>query len=429
MSVQEGLAGRMLVSPWWISLGSGLALIVVNGSISLFSFGVFIKPLETEFGWDRGALSSALALCAICSAISLPFVGVLMDRFGVKPVMLTSIVVFAVNIAAISLSTTLVTFILLTGLTGITGVGQGPTGYVKSISSYFDSRRGVALGLAVSGTGVGNAFLPQYAQWLISHVGWRFAYVGLSLALIIIAVPAILIFVREPSDSPMARVRRVNVESVGDLPGLSIRQALTSRTFWVLITAVILVSTVVNGCVVHTVSLLTDRGWSPQAAAGIMVWAGLASLIGRLIAGYLLDKVFAPYVAGCSFLFALGGMYLLASDINPLLGVIGIGLTTGAEIDIIAFMTSRYFGFRRFGQIYGYIFGVFLIGAGIGPMIMGATQTRFHSYDAAFWGFGFMLAAASLLMLFLRDYTYPPESIATNLDEDRARVLDAHLIG
>ena len=183
-------AAKTLKSPWWIPAGSCIALIVVNGSICVFSFGVFIKPLEAEFGWDRASISFGLTLCALLSAISLPIAGGLMDKFGVRPVMLTSIILFALNVAAVALSNMLAVFILLVAATGITGVGQGPTGYVKSISSYFDKRRGIAIGIAVSGTGIGTAFLPQYAQWLITNMGWRMAYVGLAVALVVIAIPS-----------------------------------------------------------------------------------------------------------------------------------------------------------------------------------------------------------------------------------------------
>src|SRR6478752_3080748 len=94
-------AAKALKSPWWISVGSCMALIVVNGSICVFSFGVFIKPLETEFGWDRASISFGLTLCALCSALTLPIAGSLMDKFGVRPVMLISIMLFAANVAAI----------------------------------------------------------------------------------------------------------------------------------------------------------------------------------------------------------------------------------------------------------------------------------------------------------------------------------------
>jgi MFS family permease len=424
MSTLKDPTGKNLTSPWWIAAGSCIALIVVNGSICVFSFGVFIKPLEAEFGWDRGSISFGLTLCALCSAISLPIVGGLMDKFGLRPVMLTSIVLFALNVAAIALSNMLAIFILLVAATGVTGVGQGPIGYIKSISSYFDRQRGIAIGIAVSGTGLGTALLPQYAQWLITNMGWRMAYVGLAVVLVIIAVPAVFLFVREPEDSPMVRARRTGL-GITALPGLSVREAVSSRTFWLLVGPTFLVATVINGSLVHVVSLLTDWGWSAEAAAGIMVWAGLASLGGRVVAGWMLDKVFAPYVAILSFTVALAGLYLLASGTNPTLGVIGIGITTGAEVDVIGYMTSRYFGLRRFGQLYGYLFGVFLIGTGIGPVVMGAVHTRLQSYDSAFYAFGIMLAVAIIFMLFLGRYRYPVGESADLADVTHSQLSDA----
>jgi cyanate permease len=255
-------------------------------------------------------------------------------------------------------------------------------------------------------------------------MGWRMAYVGLAIVLVLIAVPSVFMFVREPEDSPMARARKT-ASGAGVLPGLSVREAVLSRTFWLLVLPTILVATVVNGSLVHVVSLLTDTGWSPEAAVGIMVWAGLASLGGRVIAGLMLDRVFAPYVAMLSFLVALAGVYLLASGANPTLGVIGIGITTGAEIDIIGYMTSRYFGLRRFGQLYGYLFGVFLIGTGIGPAVMGAVHTRTHSYDPAFYAFGIMLALAIVFMLFLGRYRFPVGEGADLADIAHSQLSDA----
>jgi cyanate permease len=225
-------------------------------------------------------------------------------------------------------------------------------------------------------------------------------------------LPAVMLFVREPDASPSARRARDQSGVTAALPGATARQAIASRTFWILICTVFFVSTVVNGSVVHVVSLLTDRGWSSEAAATIMVWVGLASLVGRLVVGYLLDRIFAPYVAIGLFLIALGGLYLLASGKNAYLGVSGIGMMGGAEVDVIAYMTSRYFGLRRFGQLYGYQFGVFLVGAGLGPMLMGAAQTRLHSYDLPFQVFGVLLVLASLLMLFIGEYAYPAEDLS-----------------
>jgi len=138
---------------WLVPLGGALGLIVGNGPISVFAFGVFIGPLESEFGWSRASLGIATALCALLSAITLPFVGVLMDKFGVRRPLAIAICLFGLNVAAIGQSATLPVFIALTALAGATGAAQSPIGYVKSIASYFDRRRGLAIGIAMSGIG------------------------------------------------------------------------------------------------------------------------------------------------------------------------------------------------------------------------------------------------------------------------------------
>jgi MFS family permease len=400
-------AAKAFASPWWIAFGSCLGLVVANGSICVFAFSVFIKPLEAQFGWDRASISVGLTFCALFAALLLPVVGRLMDRFGVRPVMLVSIVLFGINVACVALSNALPAFIALVALTGITGAGQGPMGYIKSISAHFDRNRGIAIGIAVSGTGIGVALLPQYAQWLITNHGWRVAFVGLAIVLVVIAVPSVFLFVREPRAAAASRVPNIGAGLDMATRGHNVREAVRSRIFWVLVFTGLLVATVLNGVLVHVASLLSDRGWTPQAAAGVLAWAGLASMAGRVVGGYLLDRWFAPYVAMLSFASALVGIALLASGQSVVLGVLLIGITTGTEIDIIGFMTSRYFGLRQFGQLYGYLFGVFLVGTGLGPVAMGAIYTRLHSYDAGFVAFAVMLGVAFVLMFFLGAYNYP----------------------
>ena len=385
-------------SPWWIAFGSATALVVGNGPISLLSFGVFIKPIEQQMGWDRAHLSAAPALAAFLSALCVPIIGALMDRFGVKRILLPVICVFAINVAAIGLAPSFPIFMALMALAGITGAAQGPIGYQKSIARFFDRNRGLATGIAMSGVGVGTALVPQYAQFLIAHLGWRAAYFGMALAMAVIALPAVIFCVREPTSRQEAAAPAVV------LPGLSAAQALRSRAFWILAIVVLSVSTVVNGSVVHTVPLLIDRGFSPARAASMMGAVGLSTIAGRLLTGYLLDRIFAPYVAAAVFLIAAGGLVLLANPVAPLLGVIGLGFATGTEINLIGYMVSRYFGLKRFGQLYGYLFGAFTIGSGLGPLLMGFTYGRSHNYDAAFVGFEIVLVLASALILFVGRY-------------------------
>jgi predicted MFS family arabinose efflux permease len=385
-----------------VPVAGALGLIVGNGPISVFAFGVFIGPLENEFGWSRASLGIAMALCALLSAITLPFVGLLMDKFGVRRPLGFAICLFGLNVAAIGLSTTLPMFIALTAVTGVTGAAQSPIGYVKSIASYFDRRRGLAIGIAMSGIGIGTALVPQYAQWLIGSFGWRMGYMGLGLAVAVVALPSVLLLLQEPVGD------RASSATGEPPPGIALVDAIRGRSFWRIALAVLLVSIAVNGLLVHAVPLLVERGWSSSAAASVLAAAGIGGLSGRILAGYLMDRVFGAYVAAGFFALAIGGTYLLASGANAVLAMVAIGLAAGAEVDMIGFFVSRYFGLKRFGQLYGALFAIFTVGAGLGPLLLGALYTRVHGYEAGMWTCGVSLAAASLCVLTLGAYSYQP---------------------
>jgi MFS family permease len=174
---------------------------------------------------------------------------------------------------------------------------------------------------------------------------------------------------------------------------------LGGRQFWLIACALLLVSTVTQGLVVHTVPLLTDKGYSPETAATLMVAVGLSTMAGRLLSGYLVDRIFAPFIAAFFFLLPCLGIYLLDSTVLPVAGIISLGLAFGTEIDMIGYLTSRYFGMKRFGQLYGYLFASFVIGSAIGPLMMGLAFERLHSYEPALWTIGaFMLIASAAIL-------------------------------
>src|SRR5712664_979666 len=197
--------GAAFGARWWIVFGATLSMLVAQGPVILYTLGLFIKPLNQEFGWDRASISAAGGVAAIFSAITIPFVGSLIDRWGVRTVLLPIVVLCASSVALIALTpNSVVVFMLLFAITGVLGSGQGPLGYAKCVSAWFDDRRGLALGITMSGIGLGAALIPQYTQFLIGSFGWRVAYLGLGLLTLIVALPAVLIFIREPTKSKTA---------------------------------------------------------------------------------------------------------------------------------------------------------------------------------------------------------------------------------
>jgi predicted MFS family arabinose efflux permease len=402
--------GATFESRWWIVFGATLSMFVAQGPVILYTLGLFIKPLNQEFGWDRASISAAGGIAAIVSAITIPFVGSLIDRWGVRTVLLPIVVLCGSSVALIALTPkSIVVFMLLFAITGVLGSGQGPLGYAKCVSAWFDDRRGLALGITMSGIGLGAALIPQYTQFLIGHLGWRAAYAGLGLLTVVVAFPAVFLFIREPAGAKTAVARSQSSPAENRPPDLEVREVLGGRRFWLIACALLLVSTVTQGLVVHTVPLLTDNGYSPETAATLMIAVGLSTMAGRLLSGYLVDRIFAPFVAAFFFLLPCLGIYLLVSTISPVAGIISLGLASGTEIDMIGFLTSRYFGMKRFGQLYGYLFASFVVGSAVGPYMMGLAFERLHSYEPALWMFSAFMLVASGAILSLGPYRFPPD--------------------
>jgi MFS family permease len=413
--------GAPFESRWWIVFGATLSMLVAQGPVILYTLGLFIKPLNQEFGWDRASISAAGGIAAIFSAITVPFVGSLIDRWGVRTVLLPIVVLCASSVALIALTPkSVVVFMLLFATTGILGSGQGPLGYAKCVSAWFDDRRGLALGITMSGIGLGAALIPQYAQFLIGNFGWRAAYAGLGLLTLMVAFPAVFLFIREPARAKFAAAQ--SSASEDRPPDLEVREVLGGRRFWLIACTLLLVSTVTQGLVVHTVPLLTDNGYSPEVAAALMMAVGLSTMAGRLLSGYLVDRIFAPFVAAFFFLLPCLGIYLLDSAISPVAGIISLGLASGTEIDMIGFLTSRYFGMKRFGQLYGYLFASFVVGSAVGPTMMGLAFERLHSYEPALWMFSVFMLVASGAILSLGPYRFPAEG---KTPADAGRIVHA----
>ena len=393
-------------NPWWVVVGAVGGLVVCNGPVLSFTFGVFLKPIMADMGWQRGAASFALSFGGICSALTVPVLGRMMDRWGIRRVALPGIVFYAFTMCVLGLSPrSLIIFTLLFALTEAASAIQTPIGYAKAIAAWFDRRRGLALGVAMSGVGLGGFIMPQLAQALIDRVGWRGTYPILGLLTLAIAFPLVALWIREPRPGEGER----RTLGASDLTGLTVRAAAATRRFWLMGATFFLVAIAINGTVAHVVPLLTDHGISAGAAAAVMGVFGLATMAGRLLAGYLVDRIFAPFVATVFFLAPIAGFVLLsnASGAAPAVGVILLGLGLGTEIDMIAFLVSRYMGQRAFGEIYGCFFMIFGFGSSFGRFLGGFVYDVAGSYNPALIGAAIALVVAVILVNLLGAYAYP----------------------
>ncbi len=394
--------GGVDANRWWIVLGATLGLTVGNGPIMQFTFGVFLKPVTAALGTDRGTLSAAILIGLGCTGLVTPIVGALVDRYGIRRVSLPAITCFALSLICLGLfASSVVSFIAIFGVMGVFAAGQTPLPYAKSLASSFDRHRGLALGIAMAGVGLGTVLMPLITQKVIDVSNWRVAYVALGIILFVVAMPAMAFLIREPS-------RGKDTASSDLLEGWTGRYVLSVPSFWILAIAFFSLAFSCSGVVAHIVAIMSDRGISRDIAASTLATVGVALIFGRLIAGYLLDRIFGPYVAVFFFLLPLLGLGMLVQGSSTLavVGTILVGLGLGAEVDIIAFLISRYFGMRSFGQIYGYLFAVFMLANGLGPFVMGQVFARSGGYGPAMIAMGVSLVVSSILLLRLGPYNF-----------------------
>ena len=395
-----------LRSPWWVVLGAALGMIVSNGPIMSFSFGVLIKPIAESLHWSRADVTAGLAISGFTSAFSSPILGRFMDSFGVKPVTLCCVVLFGASVAAVGLvPPTQTSFLLLYAVMGAFSSGIAPLPYAKSLSAAFDARRGLALGVAIGGVGIGVAVVPQYVLYLVEHYGWQGAYVGLGLLHIAIAFPAVALLVREPAP----RSQR-GADWAASLPGMTLRQAMLTPAFWFITFAFILSSAALVGATTHIVPILTDAGISPGLATSALSVSGIALIVGRVASGWLADKVFAPVITAVFTALPLIGVVLLGTGMGgmmPFVAAFLIGVGVGGELDLMALLISRYFGLRAFGLLYGLLTGLYFLAAHVGPFLIDVVYGMAHSYLWSLAAAAGLLAGACVLILCLGPYTFP----------------------
>jgi MFS family permease len=386
-----------------------------TGTIVVLSFGVFFKPLSQYFHASRAAVSLAFTLHNLVGAACIPLIGRLIDCFGARRVILTGTTIFGLVLLSGGLVGSSITYLYLFYVAlGLVAGTTSPVPYGVVVSRWFDRQRGLALGLMAFGLGLGAIAMPLVAQRLIAMFGWRATYAIFGCAALLLSLPVVAAFLAEdPRQKGMWPDGIVPTQSAeqdkGHYEGLSWRDTWHQPTFWLLICAFFLAGASLFACVLHMPALLTDRGVSPQGAAVASSIVGVALLVGRIGAGYLLDRIFAPRLALLLFGGSAVGIALLSAGSVGKIALVAaflVGVGVGAEVDIIAYLMGRYFGLRALGTAFGYGFGSYVFGGALGALLMGAGFDLTHSYTVPLAGFFIAMVLAAWLMTRLGPYQY-----------------------
>ncbi len=377
---------------WTVILAAAVGVGLGTTGLPIYTTGQFIRPLQDAFGWSRSATAGGLIFITIGNVLMAPVIGTLIERFGVRRIAMTAQLGLCLGYFSLTLNGgSLALYYAGWALLAVLGAGTSPIVWTRAVASWFERGRGLALGITLCGTGLVAVFGPRVIGTIIAAYGWRAGFYTLSGAQILVGLPVVFLLFR-------ARQASASPASDFDLRGAALSEAVRSTRFWRLLAAFFLISIVVGGLIVNLPPMLADRGVPLAQAGQALGLLGVAIIVGRLSIGWLVDRFPARIVAPIYILLPALGCHLLAGGSLPAVAIGLIGVSAGAEVDLLAYLISRQFGMRHYAKIYGWGLSAFSAGAGIGPIFGGWVHDHTGTYVAALYAFAVMVTIAAALI-------------------------------
>jgi MFS family permease len=395
---------------WFLPIAAAFGY--ATSVIHVYSIGPFIEPLQQTYGWSRAQISFGLTVASIVSAIFCIPIGIAIDRVGPRRIALLGVLTMSGAFALVSTMTgSTANWLMLWGILAVGGLGVQAPIWTSAVATRFDASRGLAFAVTLCGASIAAAVFPILATWLIGIYGWRTAFVvqaGLWAALVF---PILFVCFRSARDGK----KEIAKTPTKVLTGLTLGEGLRSPALYKLLLAGGMFSFTVIGAMVHFVPILKGAGATALAAAGVASMIGIFSIVGRLSTGVLLDKFPGHLVGAAAFMLPIVAAVLLLLDsahpINQMVAAAALGLTVGAEVDVIAFLAAKHFGLKNFGALYGALVAALTLGTAFGPLTAGAIFDRCGNYSPFLLLTTVLMAASAFALISLGPIPRSAESI------------------
>ncbi len=374
--------GEKIVPMLWIVLAAAFAMHMAYAGVH-FSFGVFLKPIAAAMDWSRGATAFAYTLLWWASAPATFVLGWLSDRIGPRIVLVFGGAIFGLGIFLSSTVESLWEFYLYFGVLGGIGRAAARAPLLSAVFQSFTKRKGLAVGLALSGTGIGTLIFPSLARYIMSVSSWRLAFVALGLVSWGILIPvAFLITKPRPGEPEPGRAQGEqkgwDTDAVGILGSpdkeWTVAEVLKNRVFLIFLGTGLACCVSHSFPLAHIVAYASDRGISELSAASILGTVGVSASAGRLIWGATSDRIGGRKSVLCCIALQTFLMFLVAfaNDLwSFYLFAVAFGLFYGGVLPLYAVVSRELFGMRRFGTVYGMHSFVTSTGMGVGGVMGG----------------------------------------------------------
>lgn len=379
---------------WKMLLAGVIGMMLGISALPFYTLGVFAQPVADDFGWSRTMVFSGFSFQMAGTVMVAWLAGWMIDRYSVRKIALLSQTGLALAFLLLAMQNgSLWLWQLNWFMLALLGIGTSPMSWSRGIVERFESGRGLALGIALSGSGITAFAGPPLIEAIIEAYGWRAGYYALAGAITLVGIPSTWFLFQASGQKETDG----GAKAANPLTGLSFKQALFTRQFWLILAAFCTITFAVSGTIPNLVPIMQTMGI--EQAAYYVSLIGIAIIFSRLVSGFLIDRFWAPGVAATLVLIAAGACALLSQGIAPAFAVIALGVAAGAEFDLIAFLCVRYFGMRAYGRIYAWLWAGFAIATGLGSLTIAYfVETGLGSSGVMLAVVGALVTAAAALL-------------------------------
>ncbi|MCO5178298.1 MAG: MFS transporter [Thermomicrobiales bacterium] len=393
---------------WVVVIAVMLTLAISSGG--RFLFGVVLKPVSDEFGWDRADLALAVTISVVALSFLQPAVGWLVDRYGSRRILIGGVIITAIAMLPMTVVNSLWQVYVFYGILAAFGfAATSPVNTTALVNGWFEKRRGLALSMATSGSAYGQLLIVPIATVILMNWGWRASYLAITIAMLVMILPISIMFIR---DAPRNRTAVGNVTRVDDRPKVSLKRAVRSAVYWQLSFGMFVCGFTMSFTSVHMIPYLTDMPehstHTMQTTASLALSVvGACSIVGAIVMGFLSDRAghrqmlaLTYFLRGMSFLVLLAvgswipGIFLAA---------VVLGISWTSTTPLAAAMAGNIYGRASMATIFGFIFTAMNVGSGVGAWLAGLDYDITGNYHASLLANIGMGVAAAVVTLSIRE--------------------------
>ena len=394
----------------WVILGVATLTMFSSGPGQSHTFSIFVDLIAKDLGISTTSIASAYAFATLLAAFGLTRMGVFVDRYGARNVLIFVSICLGFSCIAFGAAMGVITLSLAFMVLRFFGQGSMMLGATNLVAQWFSEKRGVAMSILMLGFSASMAIHPKLGLWLIEQVGWREAWMWLGFGTWVMMVPLLWILVYDkpeplglrPDGTPISTSESAHASA--EISGLNLLQSIRTPAFWIVGAGLFTTAMLITTLFFFQVPIFDQQGLSAEVATDMFGVSALVMALSMPLIGRTLDQTNPKYVFALTLVLlavCLAGITLVTTQMTAVIYALCFGVLTGTNMTLFGFMWAHYFGRKHLGSIQGVGQALGVIGASLGPLPLGIAFDKYGSYTEALYFLAFMPIACAILALLL----------------------------